>query len=183
MPIWRIHFGVSAGLPPLRPVSSPGPKPHRHATGMPWTLPLGVSCVVLKSACASSQSTRSFLPGVAAMARDRADRADREAVVAAEQDRQARVTELGADRFVDQAVPVDDLREMAIAVGRRQPRIGRAGEVAAVDDLEAAVAQRLFQARDAQRFRAHRRAASLAPMSVGAPIRTAARFVFIRARP
>ena len=36
-----------------------GPKPQRTATGMPCRLPLGVSWLVLKSAWASSQSTRS----------------------------------------------------------------------------------------------------------------------------
>ena len=48
----------------------------------------GVSALVLKSACASSHSMRSFLPALAAVARHRADRADAQAVVAAEQDRQ-----------------------------------------------------------------------------------------------
>ena len=39
--------------------SSGGPKPHRHATGMPCRLPLGLNSRVLKSAWASSQRTRS----------------------------------------------------------------------------------------------------------------------------
>ena len=43
---------------------------------MPCRLPLGVSTLVLKSACASSHSTRSCLPLLAAVARHRADRAD-----------------------------------------------------------------------------------------------------------
>ena len=61
MPIWRTHFGLIAGtLPPIS-ISSCGPLPHRHATGMPWMLPLGVSTLSLKSAWASSQRTRSFL--------------------------------------------------------------------------------------------------------------------------
>ena len=62
MPIWRIHFGEIAGTWPPMPVSSGGPKPHRQATGMPWMLPVGVIAEVLKSACASSHSTRSLRP-------------------------------------------------------------------------------------------------------------------------
>ena len=62
MPIWRTHFGLIAGTVPPISISSCGPWPHRQATGMPWMLPLGVSALVLKSACASSHSTRSFLP-------------------------------------------------------------------------------------------------------------------------
>ena len=52
---------IAGALPPSS-VSSRGPLPHRHATGMPWTLPDGVIVLVLKSACASSQRMRSFLP-------------------------------------------------------------------------------------------------------------------------
>jgi hypothetical protein len=55
---------------------------------MPCRLPLGVSTLVLKSACASSHSTRSFLPVLAAVARHGADAADGQAVVAAQQDGQ-----------------------------------------------------------------------------------------------
>src|SRR5205807_765974 len=61
-PSSRTHEGSSAGVVPQSPVSAAGPKPHRQASGMPWTLPLGESSLVLKSACASSHSTRSFLP-------------------------------------------------------------------------------------------------------------------------
>ena len=62
MPICRTHLGEMAGTWPPISMSSLGPKPHRQATGMPWMLPLGVSALVLKSAWASSHSTRSFLP-------------------------------------------------------------------------------------------------------------------------
>ena len=48
-------------LPPNR-VSASGPSPHRQATGMPCTLPDGVTSLVLKSECASSHSTRRSLP-------------------------------------------------------------------------------------------------------------------------
>jgi len=62
MPIWRISDGWIAGARPPRFTSASGPRPHRQATGMPCTLPEGVTWLVLKSAWASSQSTRSFLP-------------------------------------------------------------------------------------------------------------------------
>ena len=62
MPIWRMSSGRIAGVVPPSAVSAFGPSPHRQATGMPCTLPEGVTWCVLKSACASSQSTRSFLP-------------------------------------------------------------------------------------------------------------------------
>ena len=62
MPIWRSDLGLSAGTVPPISIKGCGPCPHRQATGMPCTLPLGVSTLVLKSAWASSHSTRSFLP-------------------------------------------------------------------------------------------------------------------------
>ena len=62
MPICRTIAGVIAGDSPPSFVSASGPMPHRHATGMPWMLPDGVTALVLKSECASSHSTRSFRP-------------------------------------------------------------------------------------------------------------------------
>ena len=62
MPIWRMSCGDRAGLWPPMPVSSVGPWPHRQATGMPCRLPEGVSVAVLRSAWASSQSTRRRRP-------------------------------------------------------------------------------------------------------------------------
>ncbi|MCY1378644.1 hypothetical protein D9M69_662990 [compost metagenome] len=62
MPICRTIDGVIAGASPPSLVSASGPMPHRQATGMPWMLPEGVTSLVLKSECASSHSTRSFLP-------------------------------------------------------------------------------------------------------------------------
>jgi len=43
-----------------------------------------------------------------------------------------------------------------IAFGRRLPRIGRAVEVAAIDDIEAARSERFGETGDAQRLGAHR---------------------------
>ena len=151
---------------------------------MPCMLPLGESSRGVEIRVRVEPQHAQLLARVAAVARDGADRADRQTVIAAEQDRQPRVSELRADRFVDQAIPVGDLREVPIAFRRRLPRIRRAGEIAAVDDLAG-------RGCAAPRCRPATRSASgpidaprsLAPMSVGAPIRTAARFVLIRARP
>ena len=80
-------------------------------------------------------------------------------MVAAEQDRQPAVAQFGADGVHHRAVPRHDFGEVAIALGRRLPGVARADQVAAVDHVEAARGQRLAQAGDAQRLRAHRRAA------------------------
>ena len=102
-------------------------------------------------------------PGLAAMPRRRADRADREAVVAAEQDRQAAGRELGEHGLVHEPVPLDDLAQVPVSVHRRQPGVGRPAQVAPVVHDDALRLQHLPQVRDAQRLRAHRRAARAGP--------------------
>ena len=62
MPMKRIASGGSAARSPLQPVSTAGPWPSRHDTGMPCRLPLGLVVSVLTSECASSHSTRSLRP-------------------------------------------------------------------------------------------------------------------------
>ncbi len=62
MPMKRMASCCSAARSPLQPVSTAGPWPSRHDTGMPCRLPLGLVVSVLTSECASSHSTRSFLP-------------------------------------------------------------------------------------------------------------------------
>ena len=57
-----------------------------------------------------------FLAGVAAMARHRADRADAQAVVAAQQDGQLALAQFGMHRVVHRAVPGGHFRQMAVAV-------------------------------------------------------------------
>ena len=100
-----------------------------------------------------------LLAALAAVPRDRRDRSDREAVIAAEQDRQAIRAELALHRIHHGARPRDDFGQMAIAFARRLPGIDRTGEIAAIDDVEAARTQRLAEAGDAQRLGSHRRAA------------------------
>ena len=96
-----------------------------------------------------------FLAGVAAMARHRADRADAQAVVAAQQDGQLALAQFGMHRVVHRAVPGGHFRQMAVAVDGRLPGIGRAIQIAAVLDLEALGLDDRTQAGDAQGFRSH----------------------------
>ncbi len=123
-----------------------------------------------------------LLAGLAAVARHRADRADRQAVVAAEQDRQARTRQFGVHRLVHGAVPLHHFGEMAVAVDRRQPRVGGAVQVAAVDHLEAMALERGLQQCHAQRLGAHAGAAR-ARADVGGSAQEADLAVHVSARP
>ena len=126
-------------------------------------LPLGVKAAVLKSAWASSHSTRSFFPVSRQSPRHGADRADGERVVAAQQDRQAPGRELVVDGGVDLPVPGDDFRQVTVAVARGKNGIDRPVQVAAVADVGHKAAQRLADAGDAQRLGTHVRAAHAGP--------------------
>jgi hypothetical protein len=94
-----------------------------------------------------------------AVARHGADRADRQAVVAAHQQRHVPLGESLVHRAVHGPVPGDDLIEVPHAALLRLPGIGRPREVAAIDDVQAMRAQRFRQAGHAQRVGAHARAA------------------------
>ena len=98
--------------------------------------------------------------------RDRRDGADRDAVVAAHQERNLAGREALVDGVVDAAAPSGDLGEVAVVAGARLLGVDRAGDVAAIDDVAAEPAQRLVEPGHAQRFGAHRRAA-LACADVG----------------
>jgi len=67
-----------------------------------------------------------FLAGLAAVACHRADRAQAEAVVAAQQNRQAAQAQLGVHGVVNGLVPGNDFVEVAVALDGGLPRIGRA---------------------------------------------------------
>jgi hypothetical protein len=97
------------------------------------------------------------------VAGDGADRAERQAVVAPHQQRHVALRQRLVDGVVDRPVPRHHLGQVAHAVGGRLPGIGRPGEVAAVDHVELAGAQRLQQAGDPQRIRAHAGAAHAGP--------------------
>ena len=100
-----------------------------------------------------ANATGKDLKDVSAMDRVRAG--DRNAVVAAQQDGQVTGMERLINGLVDRAVPRDDLFEMVQSFGRRHPRRCRAGQVAAVDHVEAQPCQHDGDARDPQRVGAH----------------------------
>jgi hypothetical protein len=80
-------------------------------------------------------------------------------------------------RIVHGAVPGRHLRQVAVALDRRLPGVGRAGQVAPVDHLQPWASSACCRCH-AQRLRAHAGTAAPAPMSVGAPIRlTRAAFI------
>ena len=137
---------------------------------MPWILPVGVSVGVEIGMRVQPQHPQ-FLAGVAAMARHGgADRADAQAVVAAQQDGQLALPQFGMHRVVDRAVPGGHFRQMAVAVDGSCQGLARAIQIAAVLDLEALGLDDRTQAGDAQGFRSMEAPRAPAPMSVGAPI-------------
>ncbi|MDT4853022.1 hypothetical protein FQZ97_872760 [compost metagenome] len=89
------------------------------------------------------------------MAGDRADGADPQAVVAPEHDGQLALAEFGVHGRVQGLVPGRHFRQMPVALARRQPGVGRAGEVASVGDPQAVAFQHGREAGHAQGFGAH----------------------------
>ncbi len=87
------------------------------------------------------------------------DAAYAQAVVAAQQDGQAAELQFAVHGLVHGTVPGCHLVQMAVAIHRRQPGVGRARQVAAVDDLEAVRFERGADAGHAQGFWAHAGAA------------------------
>ncbi len=126
---------------------------------MPCRLPLGVSTLRVEVGVRIEPQHPQPPALLAAVARDRGDRADREAVIAAEQDRQAAGAQFAVHGVVHQPVPLGHLGEVTIALDRRQARVAGAGEVAAIEHLEPLRLERFLQPGDAQRLRAHRCAA------------------------
>src|SRR5579871_1916047 len=92
---------------------------------------------------------------LAAMARDRRDGTDAQAVVAAQQNGQTFLGDLPVYRIVHFIVPRDDLLQVAIAVDPRQLRVSGSADVAAVYDLEPALHESGVNARNAQRLGSH----------------------------
>jgi len=93
---------------------------------------------------------------LAAVLRNRGDRTDGEAMIAPKHDRHALQFQLRRDRVHHRAIPRDDFRQMPVTLVRWLPRIDRAGQIAAVDDVQPVIDQRGGQAGDTQGFRPHR---------------------------
>ncbi len=122
---------------------------------MPCTLPLGDSRLVLKSACASSHSTRSFLPcsrqwRATALIEPMASEWSPPSSTGSRPSLQ-----LAVHALVHQLVPAHHLGQVAVALHGRLPGIGRSVEVAEVVHLQVAAAQRARDAGHAQRLRSH----------------------------
>ncbi len=87
-------------------------RPSAAASGIPWTLPVGDVSGVLRSPCASIQST----PPDPVLAREAAERAERDGVVAAEHERHRSLLERPADETGDLPAGREDLRQVAGAL-------------------------------------------------------------------
>ena len=98
------------------------------------------------------------LAAFAAMAGDGADGAYAQTVVAPKHDGQPGGAEFGVGGVVQQLVPAHHLGQMPETIHGRLPGVGRAGQVAAVLDVQAQVGQRAGNTRHPQRLRAHARA-------------------------
>ena len=81
------------------------------------------------------------------MARYRADRADAQTMITAQQHRHAVLTQLGVYGVVDGLVPLRDLRQVPISGPRRLPGVARPAQIAEVVNLQPARLQRSLQTR------------------------------------
>ena len=90
--------------------------------------------------------------------------------------------QLGVHRLVHGAVPLHHLGEVAVAIDRWLPRVGRAIQVAAVDHFEAMALERGLQQRHAQGLGAHAGAARTRA-DVGGRAHEADLAVHVSARP
>src|SRR4051812_48024975 len=88
-----------------------------------------------------------------------ADRADAEAVVTTQQDRQIALPQLAINRLMNIAIPFVHLGEVPIARDGWRCRVRWAAEVSTVDDSLAVTGQRGAQSCDPQGLGSHRRAA------------------------
>ena len=106
---------------------------HRHSVNVPGRGRLGGVEVGVRVHPEHPQ----LLADGSAPGRDRANRADRQAMVAADQDRQPARVQRGAYRVTDREVPGCDLLEVAVATFGGQLRIGWSAEVSGVVHLVA----------------------------------------------
>ena len=103
-----------------------------------------------------------------------ADAAQAQAVVATQQDGQVAQLQLGIHSAIHQPVPLHHLGQVAVAIHRGLPGVGRAAQVAPVKHLQAVRFQRRLQARHTQGLGAHG-CAACAGANVGGRANQAAR--------
>src|SRR6185369_8787050 len=93
---------------------------------------------------------------LAAVPRNRADRAYGQAVIAPQQHRQACGAQLFADGIVHQSVPSHDFLQMTVTLVRWQVRIARSVEIALIMHLESLRLDGALEPGDSERLGAHR---------------------------
>ena len=161
MPTWRTHCGSMAGAEPPISVSSLGSVPAQagHAACRAG-FRSGLSSRVLKSACASSQTTRSRRSVSRQRRATAAIEPMREAVIAAQAGSAGgRPQARGTPRRAPRGSTPPLRRDCGSPPTAGRPGIRRSAHIAAIPDVEPAPRERRDQPRDAQRLRTHRRAA------------------------
>jgi hypothetical protein len=159
MPIWRIHFGLIAGTWPPISISSCGPWPHRHATGMPCRLPLGREDVGVEVGMRVEPQDAQLLVRFAAVARHRADRAEPRQWSPPSRIGRRPMPSSVCTASCTALFHGHHLVQVAVTVGRRQPGVRRAVQVAEVDDLQAMALQHRHDVGHPQGLGAHAGAA------------------------
>ena len=104
---------------------------HRHAVDVPG----GGEFIGVDVGVGVHPDDAQLLAGPAAVRGDGADAADGQAVVAAHQHRHPAVRQFGGDCVAHRPVPLDHLRQVAVAVDRRALGIRRPGDIARVADI------------------------------------------------
>ena len=99
-------------------------------------------------------------PGFGGMARHAGNAAHRQAVVAAEEDRECAALHRAVGGFFDGPRPAGDLGRIARSTLEPDCRVGDGHDIAAVGDIEAERRQRCFDVGDPQRLRTHDAAAA-----------------------
>ena len=138
----------------LRP--QPAQAGHRHAV----EVATGGQLTGVEVGMSVQPQHAQFLARFAAVPRHRADRSQSQAMVATQQDRQFGLAQHGQHGIVHHLVPGQHLWQVAVAVHRRQPWVGRADQVAPVCHLQAQAFEHGLQPSHPQRFRAHAGAAA-----------------------
>ena len=155
-PTSATRVASSSGAAPIRRARASGPKPRQAASGMPWTLPLGLVSGVLQSACASNQIRPSDSFCAAEVAHGSRDGSHRDGMVAAENQRDAAVFQEFADVLGGPAADRGDFLHVARAAVGERLRLGNDHrQVAGIFDFEPHFAQARLQAGGADRRGTH----------------------------
>ena len=162
MPMRTVCSGATFGEKPPMRESSAGSEPRSDASGMPWTLPLPELAGVFMSPCASTQMRPSGFTVAPDELSRRRDRAGRQAVVAAEHEREAAPLEHAERRLVELLADARDLADVLLfRIAERLDLRNRRDEIALVDDRHAERREPLGEPGNAKRGRPHVDAAAV----------------------